>query len=242
MTLRQKYGDALGYVAPVALGLLVSFVGLAPWVVMVRLNARIHPDIPWAALATLVWLVLYLFWLNGAGPPARWKVARRYRLRLWRSGSNAWSRDGIAVTLSLLAMIGLLTVLWILLRAPAQPPDLSQFPSTALLVSVFLMTPLVAGVTEEAAFRGYMQRALERYGSPTAIIVSAAAFALVHGVHGLEILLLLGPGIFIAGIVYGLLAYHSGSILPGMIVHFLGDLAFSYFALLGGDWRLLIVP
>jgi len=242
MTIRQKYSDAVGRVAPVALGLLVTFVGVAPWVVMARLNARIHPDIPWAALATLVWLILYLCWLNGAGPPTRWKAARRYRLRLWRPGSNGWSKDGIAVTLSLMAMIGLLTFIWILVGAPARPPDLSEFPSTAYLLSVFLITPLAAGVTEEAGFRGYMQRGLERYGSGTAILISAFAFALIHGVHGLETLLVLGPGIFIAGIVYGMLAYHSGSILPGMIAHFLGDLAFSYFGLLGGDWRLLIVP
>jgi membrane protease YdiL (CAAX protease family) len=241
MTLRQRYSDSLGYVAPVALGLLVTFVGVAPWVAMARLNAIVRPDIPWAAMATLVWLALYLFWLNGAGPPARWKASRRYRLRLWRPGSHAWSKDGIAVTLSLMAMIGVLTVIWILLGAPARPPDLSEYPSTALLVSVFLLTPLVAGVTEEAGFRGYMQRGLERYGSQTAIFVSALAFALIHGVHGLGTLLFLGPGIFFAGIVYGLLAHHTGSILPGMILHFLGDLAFSYFGLLGGDWRLLIV-
>jgi CAAX protease family protein len=241
MTLRQTTSDALGYVAPVALGLLVAFVGIAPWVAMARLNARIHPDIPWAALATLGWLILYLAWLNGAGPPGRWRAARRYRLRLWRPGSNAWSREGIGVTLSLMALIGLLALVWILIGAPERPPDLSPYPSTAYLVSVVVMGALVSGVIEEAAFRGYMQRGLERYGQQTAILVSALVFALVHGVHGLEHLLFLGPGIFVAGVVYGLLAYHSGSILPGMVVHFLGDLSFTYFAALGGDWRLLIV-
>lgn len=33
----------------------------------------------------------------------------------------------------------------------------------------------------------------------------------------------------------------SGSILPGMVLHFAGDLASSYFALLGGDPALLLV-
>ena len=71
-------------------------------------------------------------------------------------------------------------------------------------------------MVEEAAFRGYMQRGLERFGSGTAIVVTSIVFALVHGVHGWQMLLLLGPGIFIASVLYGLLAYHSGSILPGM--------------------------
>ena len=241
MILRETARDALAYAAPILLGLLVTLAGVAPWVVMAPLNARIHPEFPWAAVATLLWLVLYIAWLNGAGPPARWKAARRYRLRLWRPGSNGWSREGIAVTLALMALIGLLAFAWILIGAPERPPDLSRYPSTAYLVSIVVVGPLVSGVTEEAGFRGYMQRGLERFGSGTAFVVTALVFTLVHGVHGLDTLLFLGPGIFIAGMVYSLLAYHSGSILPGMVMHFLGDLAFTWFAVLGGDWRLLIV-
>ena len=241
MTLRQTCRDALAYAGPIALGVLVSVLGIAPWVAMATLNARIHPEIPWAALATLAWLGVYIAWLNGVGPPRRWKAARHYRLRLWQSGPNGWSKEGIGVTLSLMAVIGLLALIWILLGAPERPPDVSRYPSTAYVVSIVVMGALVSGVVEEAAYRGYMQRGLERFGAGTAIVVQAFVFTLVHGVHGFETLLFLGPGIFIAGIVYGLLAYHSGSIVPGMIVHFLGDLAFTYFAVLGGDWRLMIV-
>jgi len=240
MTLRQRTGDALAYAAPIALGLSVSFLGIAPWAAMARLNARIQPDVPWAALATLVWMVLYLAWLNGAGPPARWKAARRYRLRLWRPGSNAWSKEGIAVTLMLMGVIGLFALVWILTGAPERPADVSHYPSSVYLISVVVMGPLVSGVIEEAAFRGYMQRGLERHGTGRAIVVTALAFALAHAVNGLGALPLL-PGIFVVGLVYGLLAYHSGSIVPGMIMHFLGDLAFTYFALLGGDWHRLFV-
>jgi membrane protease YdiL (CAAX protease family) len=47
------------------------------------------------------------------------------------------------------------------------------------------------------------------------------------------------PGIFLASVVYGHLALKSRSILRGMALHFAGDLAYSYFALLGGDSALL---
>lgn len=241
MMSRERWRTTLNWTGPILLGLLVSLGGLVPWMVMAPLNARVWPELPWAAGATLLYLAVYLAWLNGAGPPGRWKAARRYRLRLWRVDSRAWSREGIGVTLALLAAIAGLTMLWILVGAPAQPPDLSAYPTTAYLVSVVVMTPLVAGVVEEAAYRGYMQRGLERFGAGHAIVVSAAAFALAHGVHGLHTLLLLGPGIFIAGVIYGLLARHTGSILPGMLAHFLGDLSYTYFGLLGGDWRLLHV-
>lgn len=237
----QKTRELFAYAAPVLLGLLVAAAGTVPWALMARLNAGIRPDIPWAAAATGLYLILFLAWLNGAGPPGRWKAARRYRLRLWRKDSAGWSKEGIGVTLALMAAIGLLTLIWILIGAPEQPPDLSPYPTTAYLVSVVVMTPLVAGVVEEAGFRGYMQRGLERFGAGTAITVTALAFTLIHAVHGLQTLLLIGPGIFLAGLAYGALARHTGSILPGMLVHFLGDLAFIYFGLLGGDWRLLIV-
>lgn len=165
MTFRERYSGPLSYIAPIALGLLVALVGLAPWVVMARLNARLYPDIPWAAVATLAWLAVYLAWLGGVGPPGRWKAARRYRLRLWRPGSNGWATDGIAVTLSLMALIGLLAFVWILVGAPARPVDLSGYPSTVYLISIVVVGPLVAGVIEEAAYRGYMQRGLERHGA-----------------------------------------------------------------------------
>ncbi len=241
MTFSERTREAWAYAAPILLGLMVTWAGLAPWVVMATINARVHPEVPWAAFATLAWLVVYIAWLNGAGPPARWRASRRYRLRLWRPGPNAWSREGAGVTLSLLGLIALLALMWILLGAPERPPDLSRYPSTAYIVSIMVMGALVSGVTEEAGFRGYMQIGLERFGPGKSLVITALVFTLVHAVHGWQTLLFLGPGIFIAGIAYGLLARHCGSILPGMAIHFLGDLSFTFFGTLGGDWRLLIV-
>lgn len=83
---------------------------------------------------------------------------------------------------------------------------------------------MVAGVVEEMAFRGYMQRHLERIGPTFAILVTSAVFTLLHISQGFTYLLTFGPGIFIASVVYGHLALKSGSILPGMALHFAGDL------------------
>jgi ABC-2 type transport system permease protein/sodium transport system permease protein len=103
------------------------------------------------------------------------------------------------------------------------------------------MAPMVAGVVEEMAFRGYMQSHLERIGPTFAILVTSAAFTLLHANHGLAYLLAVAPGLFLASVVYGYLALKSGSIIPGMVLHFAGDLAFAYFALLGGDSARLFV-
>ena len=70
-------------------------------------------------------------------------------------------------------------------------------------------------------------------------LVTSVAFTLMHANHGLTYLLAVAPGFFLASVVYGYLALKSGSILPGMVLHFAGDLAFAYFAMLGGDSALL---
>jgi membrane protease YdiL (CAAX protease family) len=135
-------------------------------------------------------------------------------------------------------MVGL-SVVYVVIGASRPPVDVSAYPTTAVRFSVLLMGPAVAGVVEEMAFRGYMQSHLERIGPTFAILVTSTAFTLLHATHGLAYLLAVAPGFFLASVVYGYLALKSGSILPGMALHFAGDLAFAYFALLGGNSAML---
>ena len=221
------------------MGLTISLIGTLPWVVLMRLNVREHPESPWAAATTACWLIIMLVWLSGRGWPRRTSAFRRFHCRLWRPQPGAWSGDNLATILSLIcAMVGL-SVVYVLMGASRPPVDLSAYPTTAVRFSVLLMGPAVAGVVEEAAFRGYMQSHLERIGPTFAILVTSTAFTLLHATHGLAYLLAVAPGFFLASVVYGYLALKSGSILPGMALHFAGDLAFAYFALLGGNSTLL---
>jgi membrane protease YdiL (CAAX protease family) len=230
-----------GFAAPILLGAAIVIVGIAPWSVLAQLNARFHPGLPWAALSMAAFIFFYVAWLNGAGWPKNWRGSRRYSLRLWRPTERAWSREGKRITLVLLALLAILYVFWILVGRSGQPPDLSPYPTTAYRFSILIMGAVTSGVIEEVGFRGYMQSGLERFGAGPAIIVTSIVFALFHGVHGWQALLLLGPGLFIASALFGMLAYHTGSIIPGMMMHVLGDLAFTFFGTLGGDVRLLFV-
>jgi membrane protease YdiL (CAAX protease family) len=228
---------AVGKTLVVALlmGLSIATIGTLSWVALIRLNMRERPDLPWAAVATGCWLVVMLAWLSGRGWPRRTSAIREFHLRLWRPLPGAWSGDSLATILSLIgAMVGL-SVVYVLMGTSRPPADLSSYPTTAIRFSALLMAPLVAGVVEEMAFRGYMQSHLERIGPTFAILVTSAAFTLLHATHGLAYLIAVAPGFYLASVVYGYLALKSGSILPGMALHFAGDLAFSYFALLGGD-------
>ena len=230
-----------GYIKPVLSGGLVGIVGLAPWTVLAPLNARIRPDVPWAALSTAAFLVLYIAWLNGAGWPARWVEYRKRSLRLWppAPARNA-AASGLPVPLILL-LLGLLYMMWVLVGRSTQPPDLSAYPTTAYRFSILIMGAVVSGVVEEAAFRGYMQINLERYRPQSAILITSVAFTLFHGLHGIQALLGLGAGLFAASVLYGLLAQRTGTILPGIAIHATGDLAYTYFGLLGGDGSLLFM-
>lgn len=234
---------AVGKTIVVALlmGLSIATIGTLSWVALIRLNVRESPEWPWAGVATACGLVVMLVWLSGQGWPRRTSAFRAFHLRLWRPVPGAWSGDSLATILSLIgAMVGL-SVVYVLMGASRPPEDLSAYPTTAIRISVLLMGPMVAGVVEEAAFRGYMQSHLERIGPTFAILVTSTAFTLLHATHGLAYLVAVAPGFFLASVVYGYLALKSGSILPGMALHFIGDLAFAYFALLGGESARLFV-
>jgi membrane protease YdiL (CAAX protease family) len=234
-----RYGP---YVRPIVVGSLVAAIGIAPWVVSAYLNARIRPDLPWAAIGTAVFLVLYIAWLNGTGWPASSQQARKRSLRLWPpTASREQGSDTMPAPLIVL-LLALLTVVWIIIGRLGTPPDVSAYPTTAYRFSVFIMGAVVSGVVEEAAYRGYMQTNLERHDPQSAILLTSIVFTLFHGVHGLGALLMLGPGIFAASVLYGLLARRTGTIVPGMIIHATGDLAYTYFGMLRGDGTLLFAP
>lgn len=72
---------------------------------------------------------------------------------------------------------------------------------------------------EELAFRGVIQGSVQSVVGPwQAVLVSAAMFAILH----LSIISL--PHLLTLGIVLGWMRMHSGSIFPGMIVHFIHNL------------------
>jgi ABC-2 type transport system permease protein/sodium transport system permease protein len=86
------------------------------------------------------------------------------------------------------------------------------------------MSGVVSGVLEEASFRGYMQAPLEqRYGPAIAIAVTSLFFALIHITHGLALLAFRFPYYLAVSAVYGILAWRTGSILPGLALHSIGD-------------------
>ncbi|WIY01150.1 type II CAAX endopeptidase family protein [Amycolatopsis mongoliensis] len=90
--------------------------------------------------------------------------------------------------------------------------DAASAGPLSLLVTIALgglLTPL----GEEALFRGVFANFLFRWGSWAGVIVSAAVFAVAHGINAIM------PLAFVVGLANGLLLRFSGSLWPPIVVH-----------------------
>ncbi len=226
------------YRTPIVTGLLIAVAGILPWTLLARINLRVRPDLPWAALVTVVYLGLLIAWLDGWGPPGRSADQRRHLLRLRPRGAP--DTDGLPAG-AIVGLLGLLYAVWIAIGHMSPIPDVSMYPTTSYRWSMFLMGGITAGVVEEIAFRGYMQTGIERHDRANALWITSLVFAASHITQGIGAVLLLGPGLFIASLLFGTLARRTGTILPGMALHVLGDLAYVYFGVLRGNGSLLFV-
>ena len=215
------------YVTPLLGGFLILAAGLLPWTLLAHLNARVRPDLPWAALVTMAYLALVLAWLQ-----------RRGSLRLWPPSAP---EAGPVPVAGIVALLGVVYLAWIAISRASPVPDLSVYTTTAYRWSMFLMGGVTAGVVEEAAFRGYMQPGIERHDRDNAIWLTSLAFVGAHVTQGLGAMVVLGPGLFVVSMLFGTLARRTGTILPGMAIHVVGDLARVYFGVLRGDGSLLFV-
>ena len=203
-------------------GLMVSGVPTIVWGALATINLRLTPRAPWSVpvMAGLLWL--YWRYVRGDGPPRRLATIRNDHLRAKPLSLRVWRLALLSGGSAVAALWALFAALRGVLHIAPPPNDLNLLPVWTVF-SAIVMGSAVAGVAEEAGFRGYMQVPLERaYGPGTAIVITSVLFTLVHLSHGSAVLPFL-PFYFVAAVAYGLLAFVTGSILPAMILHFGGD-------------------
>jgi membrane protease YdiL (CAAX protease family) len=100
---------------------------------------------------------------------------------------------------------------------PADMPPLTGF---LLLV----MASIVAGTTEEAGFRGYMQGPIERrYGVAFAFLVNGVMFGLLHYPNHPAATMSMLPYYIAVSVMYGGLTWAANSILPALAFHVSGN-------------------
>lgn len=229
-------------VRAVLAGAGMATAGVIPWVMFSKANGRFLIAFPWAVIPTALYLWVFWRWAQGAGPPRVTAEARRTSHR-----ANAISGDlfGMAIFAGIVGFAALVPLLGVLSRLVTlnQAKDMG-IPHGMPMVTVFfllVMASIVAGVVEETAFRGYLQRPIERrHGPVVAILVTAVLFGLGHFRHHPDTVLATMPYYVAVAAIYGAMAYFTDSILPGLVLHVAGNvLVLNRLWMTGqGEWQL----
>ena len=207
-------------------GVAVLLAGSLPWgFLLAPANLRFGVTIPWAILPMAAYLWAYWTFIRGDWGPSDTAASRRLNLRANALSGTAWGMSLIAGMLGFAALFAFLAVMARLVSLPASagiPTPENMPPITAFLL--LTMASIVAGVTEESAFRGYMQGPIERrYGLLPAILVNGIAFGLLHFPNHPGDVLLMLPYYIAVSAVYGGLTWAANSILPALVMHSGGD-------------------
>jgi membrane protease YdiL (CAAX protease family) len=211
-------------VRAIALGWLLLTIGSTVTFLPLLGNLKFHPEIPWAFPMTLVILALYGAYFSGWGPPAGTREARKRLSRTCVLSPRIWRAAIPVILFGIIALVALRLLLPSLMPvgAPSVSISLSSYP-LATVIGALLSIAAVAAVTEEIAFRGYMQKPLEEaYGIVPAILIVGIMFWVAHLDHGITVTHL--PFQISASIALGLLAYLTRSLIPAMIAHGAADI------------------
>lgn len=214
-------------VRAVILGGIVSVIGHLPPGAFYGANLMLWPTVPWSAILVILYLSLFWQWADGRWWPASTSESRRRDLRGGPLSPAIWRWSLIAGGLWM-ASEGALYFVFAYVERPRFDGFYRLFEMNIppfTFAAVLLTASAVAGIVEEAAFRGFMQTPIERrHGPVVAILVVSVVFVLAH--FGDANVPMSVPRVFFilsASVSYGLLTHLTGSILPGLVLHSVGD-------------------
>lgn len=184
-------------------------------------NTRVAPSIPWSLPLVLVYLWLVFQYFNGRWWPRSTSAARRESMRARRLSRWEWPPALAACAAVIVFIIATTIISYRLIDVPAEDMGVPEGSKLSLYAWLLLIS-IVAGVSEEAGFRGYMQGALEkRYGPVFAVAVSALMFWAAHLNHANGVPRIVS--LCIMGASLGTLTVCARSILPAMLAHATAD-------------------
>lgn len=155
------------------------------------------------------------------------------------AGSRALGIDLLAAAgfwVSSLATLGTINAMWMVTDAlihhrpllnkgqldPSQEKTIHTLaglaPSNASEIAAWILLCVMAGISEEIVFRGYLQRQFTAWGRGAAavgVVFSALLFGCAHGYQGVHYMILLS----IYGALFSLLALFRRNIRAGIFAH-----------------------
>jgi len=224
-SLRPKW---LTVLLAIIYGLLIALVAANVWpLLLLKLGA------PIASVAEILFLAAYVWWASGGGGPQSGKAARANAFRSTSLTPTQWVWGLLAAVFFAITIHASIVLLFRFVPFPLaafrRGYNFSFIPTVPLRWLAVVISALSAGVCEETGFRGYMQRPIEqRIGTRTAILISSLFFMLLHLNKGWATIGMV-PIVFGAGLLLGLLARASQSLIPCMIGHTIMDIGlFAY--------------
>jgi membrane protease YdiL (CAAX protease family) len=211
-------------VRAIVLGWVLLTIGSTVTFLPLLGNLKFHPEIPWAFPMTVVVLAIYGAYFSGWGPPASTRDARKRLARSSLPSARIWRAAIPPMVFGIITLVALrlLSPSLMPVRAPSVSIPLSSYPLPTI-IGALLSIAMIAAVTEEIAFRGYMQKPLEEaYGIVPAVLIVGIMFWVAHLDHGITITHL--PFQMSASIALGLLVYLTRSLIPAMIAHGAADI------------------
>jgi membrane protease YdiL (CAAX protease family) len=219
---KKKWSKIPIIVRAILIGLSISTIGVLTWSVI----ATVVP-MPWSFIVMIGLLWIYWKYFSGKWWPKNTKEFRKINFRRTKLSTKTWSLAFLAAILIVVIEQSGLVVTFRIIEFPAaqfsaEYSFLERVPLWAAWL-VVIMISAVAGICEEVGFRGYMQKPLEkRYGPLAAISIVSVVFVIVHLHQAWS-----GPilfQIFFISALFGSIAYYSGSLIPGIVAHFIMDI------------------
>ena len=205
----------------ILLGLFVFEVGS-----VASIASSILIPAPWSI--AIMGGVLWLYWkyFSGSWRPKVTAEARRYSFRGLKLSGAVWKWGLIAAMLLVIVwQAGLVTTFRIIeFPQEAFTSEYNLGDAPLWLAWLFIvMAALVAGITEETGFRGYMQLPLEkRYGPIVGITIVSIVFLVLHLNQAWATSVLIN--LFVVSVMFGILTYTTGSLIPAIISHTVLDI------------------
>ncbi len=209
-------------------GIVIALVPANVWPLLL-----LNLGVPLAAIIEAIFLGLYLWWASGGGPPRAMQGTRATAFRRGTLSPMQWFWGLIGALFFAATIHASIVLLFRFVPFPMAAfrhgYDFSFIPSPSLRWLAIVVSATSAGICEETGFRGYMQVPIERrHRAPVAILISSLFFLTLHLTKAWATPCMV-PIVFGAGVVLGLLAWSSGSLIPGMIGHVVMDIGlFAY--------------
>ena len=220
-------------------GVFVTFVGVGAWLLCLAVIPA-----PWSAVVMGGILWLYWKYFSGSWWPRSTAEARSQNFRAVKLSPAVW-KWSLAGTFLFVVILQSATVLTFrLIEFPAEASadyGLDALPVWVAWITI-IMASLVAGVCEEIGFRGYIQVPLEeRYGPVVGITIVSIMFTVFHLNQAWAQPVLFQ--VFAISVLFGILAFASGSLIPSIVGHTIMDIfnfAF-WWTNLAGDFEWLTI-